>query len=148
MWTNQCLHLTIFKSLEYSDYLSSVCDIISFSVTAPNPKWFFNAPPEGIILPFKLLLFALNLHSLFFTCDNWAENVTFTYSEINDLLGLERQWRLKEEIMTIIDEQFTQGEMLAKEARRLTCPKCQCAFQNLTEDTRCLIKPESGQRST
>lgn len=116
------------KSLQFSDFLSAVYKNKCISVTAPKPVWFFNAPPAAIILTFQLPLSTLNLHSLFFTCDNGAENVTVPFSRTNDLLVLQRQGRLKGEIMTIIEEQFSQGVVLAKEAWRLRCPKCQYAF--------------------
>lgn len=47
--------------------------------------------------------------------------------------------------MTIIEERFSQGAMLGKEAWRLRCPKCQCSFPKFTEDTRCNIRHEAGQ---
>lgn len=48
------------------------------------------------------------------------------------------------EIMRIIEEQFSQGAVLGKEAWRLRCPKCQCSFQKFTEDTRRNMKCEAG----
>lgn len=38
---------------------------------------------------------------------------------------------MKQEIMTIIVEQFSQGAELGKEAWRLRCPECQCSFPKI-----------------